>query len=216
MTTAQKIQDIRRDYMLQSLDENDLLPDGIEMFSKWFDEAVKAEVADVNGMSLATCGSDGQPTSRVVLLKGLEHGGFVFYTNYESAKGLQIAQNNKVGLCFYWPELERQIRIDGVAEKLPFEVNEAYFKSRPYESRIGAWASHQSKPVQSRSQLEAQFNDMKEEYPNVDDVPLPPYWGGYVVKPLRLEFWQGRASRLHDRFEYELIDGNWTKKRLSP
>lgn len=216
MTTPSPIQDIRRDYMLQSLDVQDLLPDAIDMFNRWFDDAQKAEVADVNAMSLATVDASLQPTSRVVLLKGVENGAFIFYTNYESAKGREIAQNNRVGLCFYWPELERQIRIDGKAERLPHEVNEAYFNSRPYESRLGAWASHQSAPVQSREQLETQFADMREEYPDKDQVPLPPHWGGYAVKAHRIEFWQGRASRLHDRFEYRKKDGVWMITRLSP
>jgi len=160
MSNNATIQDIRRDYMLASLNESDLLDDAMEMFSKWFEEARKAEVADVNGMALATVNADGQPTSRVVLLKGVEQNGFVFYTNYESAKGRDIAGNNRVGLCFYWPELERQIRIDGRAYRLDSATNAAYFSSRPYESRIGAWASHQSRKVQSRAQLEAQFADM--------------------------------------------------------
>jgi len=216
MSNNATIQDIRRDYMLASLNESDLLDDAMEMFSKWFEEARKAEVADVNGMALATVNADGQPTSRVVLLKGVEQNGFVFYTNYESAKGRDIAGNNRVGLCFYWPELERQIRIDGRAYRLDSATNAAYFSSRPYESRIGAWASHQSRKVQSRAQLEAQFADMKEEYPVAENVPLPPYWGGYVAKPTRMEFWQGRASRLHDRFEYVKNEDNWVINRLSP
>jgi pyridoxamine 5'-phosphate oxidase len=214
--STQNIQDIRRDYMLQSLGEKDLIPDAIQLFSKWFDEAVNAEIPDVNAMTLSTCGLDGQPHGRIVLLKGLENGGFVFYTNYESAKGKQIAENSKVGLCFYWTELERQVSIAGRAKKLPAEISEAYFKSRPYESRIGAWSSHQSRKVQSRAQLEAQYKDMLEEYPDKDNVPLPPFWGGYVIIPSRLEFWQGRESRMHDRFEYLKSDGEWIINRLSP
>ncbi|MCC5925194.1 MAG: pyridoxamine 5'-phosphate oxidase [Bacteroidetes bacterium] len=214
--TTDNIQDIRRDYMLESLDVSDLLPDAIEMFNKWFSEAMKSQVADVTAMSLATVDVNLQPTSRIVLLKGVEKGKFIFYTNYESAKGKEIAQNNRVGLCFYWPELERQIRIEGKAVKLDKEANESYFNSRPYESRLGAWASHQSSPVQSREQLEAQYSDMKEEYPDENNVPLPPYWGGYAVKAHRIEFWQGRASRLHDRFQYEWVEGSWKITRLSP
>lgn len=217
MTTSNaNIDAIRRDYMLRSLSQTDMDSNPIDMFSKWFDEAVTAAIPDVNAMSLATCGNDGQPTSRVVLLKGVENDGFVFYTNYESAKGQQMMENNRVGLCFYWTELERQVRIDGVVEKVSREASEKYFKSRPYESQVGAWASHQSEIVQSREQLEAQFKDMLQEYPETKDVPLPPFWGGYIVKPTRFEFWQGRASRLHDRFEYALNEQEWVLSRLSP
>lgn len=217
MTTSNaNIDAIRRDYMLRSLSQTDMDSNPIDMFSKWFDEAVTAAIPDVNAMSLATCGNDGQPTSRVVLLKGVENDGFVFYTNYESAKGQQMMENNRVGLCFYWTELERQVRIDGVVEKVSREASLKYFKSRPYESQVGAWASHQSEIVQSREQLEAQFKDMLQEYPETIDVPLPPFWGGYIVKPTRFEFWQGRASRLHDRFEYALNEQEWVLSRLSP
>jgi pyridoxamine 5'-phosphate oxidase len=217
MTTSNaKIDAIRRDYMLRSLSQTDMDSNPIDMFSKWFDDAVTAAIPDVNAMSLATCGDNGQPTSRVVLLKGVENDGFVFYTNYESAKGKEMAENNRVGLCFYWTELERQVRIDGVVEKVSREASEKYFKSRPYESQVGAWASHQSKVVQSREQLEAQFKDMLQEYPEQNGVPLPPFWGGYIVKPTRFEFWQGRASRLHDRFEYALSEQKWVLSRLSP
>lgn len=217
MTTSNaNIDAIRRDYMLRSLSQTDMDSNPIDMFSKWFDEAVTAAIPDVNAMSLATCGNDGQPTSRVVLLKGVENDGFVFYTNYESAKGQQMMENNRVGLCFYWTELERQVRIDGVVEKVSREASEKYFKSRPYESQVGAWASHQSEIVQSREQLEAQFKDMLQEYPETKDVPLPTFWGGYIVKPTRFEFWQGRASRLHDRFEYALNEQEWVLSRLSP
>lgn len=217
MTTSNaNIDAIRRDYMLRSLSQTDMDSNPIDMFSKWFDEAVTAAIPDVNAMSLATCGNDGQPTSRVVLLKGVENDGFVFYTNYESAKGQQMMENNRVGLCFYWTELERQVRIDGVVDKVSREASEKYFKSRPYESQVGAWASHQSEIVQSREQLEAQFKDMLQEYPETKDVPLPPFWGGYIVKPTRFEFWQGRASRLHDRFEYALNEQEWVLSRLSP
>ena len=217
MTTSNaNIDAIRRDYMLRSLSQTAMDSNPIDMFSKWFDEAVTAAIPDVNAMSLATCGNDGQPTSRVVLLKGVENDGFVFYTNYESAKGQQMMENNRVGLCFYWTELERQVRIDGVVEKVSREASEKYFKSRPYESQVGAWASNQSEIVQSREQLEAQFKDMLQEYPETKGVPLPPFWGGYIVKPTRFEFWQGRASRLHDRFEYVLNEQKWVLSRLSP
>lgn len=214
--SEQEIQDIRRDYKKQVLDETDLLDDPIALFSKWFEEAVRADVTDVNAMTLATSDRSGQPMTRIVLLKGIEHGGFVFYTNYESQKAAHIEENNRVALCFYWPELERQVNISGKARKLPVEVSEEYFKGRPYESRIGAWASHQSKPVASRAQLEAQYEDMRGEYPDSDKVPMPPFWGGYVVIPSRIEFWQGRPGRLHDRFEYKRKDDTWDLNRLSP
>lgn len=216
MRTQQPIEDIRRDYKLRALDLPDLLNDPIAMFRQWFDEATAADATDVNAMTLATCGADMQPTARVVLLKGIENDGFVFYTNYDSAKGVEMAENDRVGLCFYWPELERQVRINGRVSRVPAEVSLAYFNSRPYESRLGAWASAQSRPLDNRATLESNYAELKSRYADPDSVPLPQSWGGYVVVAHRFEFWQGRESRLHDRFAYELNDGLWSITRLYP
>jgi pyridoxamine 5'-phosphate oxidase len=216
MRTQQAIEDIRRDYKLRALDNSDLLADPIAMFRLWFDEATKSDATDVNAMSLATCGADAQPTARVVLLKGIEDNGFVFYTNYDSAKGHQIASNDRVGLCFYWPELERQVRIDGTIQKVSAQASLEYFNSRPYESRLGAWASAQSRPLPDRQTLEQRYAELKLQYPDANAVPLPETWGGYTVIPHRMEFWQGRPSRLHDRFEYTLRESQWQIMRLYP
>jgi pyridoxamine 5'-phosphate oxidase len=216
MRTQQAIEDIRRDYKLRALDNSDLLADPIAMFRLWFDEATKSDATDVNAMSLATCGVDAQPTARVVLLKGIEDNGFVFYTNYDSAKAHQIASNDRVGLCFYWPELERQVRIDGTIQKVSAQASLEYFNSRPYESRLGAWASAQSRPLTDRQTLEQRYAELKLQYPDANAVPLPETWGGYTVIPHRMEFWQGRPSRLHDRFEYTLRESQWQIMRLYP
>jgi pyridoxamine 5'-phosphate oxidase len=216
MRTHQAIEDIRRDYKLRALDNSDLLADPIAMFRLWFDEATKSDATDVNAMSLATSGADAQPTARVVLLKGIEDNGFVFYTNYDSAKGHQIASNDRVGLCFYWPELERQVRIDGTIQKVSAQASLEYFNSRPYESRLGAWASAQSRPLPDRQTLEQRYAELKLQYPDANAVPLPETWGGYTVIPHRMEFWQGRPSRLHDRFEYTLRESQWQITRLYP
>lgn len=215
-SSLETIEQIRRDYMLKSLGKDDIRPNPFEMFEIWFDEANKSELPDVNAMTLATCGDDLQPSCRIVLLKGVSKQGFVFYTNYESSKGSQLAENPRAALCFYWAALERQVRIEGVVQKVPKQASEEYFAGRPYESRIGAWASHQSEIVQSREQLEAQFNDMLTEFPDKENVPMPPYWGGYELIPTRFEFWQGRESRLHDRFEYLRNEKKWIISRLSP
>lgn len=212
-----QIDKIRREYKARSLDEADLLSDPLQLFLQWFDEAGKSVVLDVNAMTLATVDSNGRPSTRIVLLKGLENGKFVFFTNYESKKGKDIASNKYVSSCFFWPELERQVRIDGICEKIDKAASEAYFRSRPYESQIGAWVSAQSQQIQSRSVLEKKFSDLTKKYPSIESIPFPDFWGGYMINPQLIEFWQGRSSRLHDRFQYTIdTKGNWTYHRISP
>lgn len=212
-----QIDKIRREYKARSLDESDLLSDPIQLFIQWFDEAGKSVVLDVNAMTLATVDGEGHPSTRIVLLKGVENGKFIFFTNYESKKGKDIALNKYVSCCFFWPELERQIRIDGICEKVDRAASEAYFRSRPYESQIGAWVSAQSQHIQSRNVLEDKFQNLIDKYPSVESIPFPDFWGGYMINPNLIEFWQGRSSRLHDRFQYTLDDnGNWVHHRVSP
>jgi pyridoxamine 5'-phosphate oxidase len=199
-----------------SFDRNDLLPNPIDQFKKWFDEAKSAQVIEANAMTLATANKDGCPSSRTVLLKGVDERGFIFFTNYESRKSRELAENPRLTLNFYWRELERQVCICGTATKVSREESEAYFKTRPLGSRIGAWASKQDAVLSDRHELEKKVADAKKKYPG-EDVPLPPYWGGFVVAPTTVEFWQGRPSRLHDRFFYtKQADGSWKIDRLSP
>jgi pyridoxamine 5'-phosphate oxidase len=208
--------DLRREYGAAGLSETDLLPDPFAQFSKWYDEAVAAEIREPNAMVLATVGVSGQPSTRVVLLKKVDARGFSFFTNYESRKGHELAGNPKASLTFPWLELERQVCITGSVSKLSSGESEAYFKSRPRGARLGAWASIQSQVIASRAELEARMTDLEGKYPG-EDVPLPPYWGGYVLAPMEIEFWQGRPSRLHDRLRYvRLADGSWKIQRLSP
>lgn len=211
----EKLQKLREDYSKHSLDESDVSSDPIEQFEKWIKEALKAEVPEPNAMTLSTVGAGNKPHSRVVLLKGIENDEFVFYTNHKSDKGAEIAQNPNVALCFLWLELERQVRIEGKAEKLSEDESEAYFKKRPYKSQIGALASDQSSVVPNRAFLEDRFKELEEIY-SEGNVPKPESWGGYRVKPEVLEFWQGRRSRLHDRIKFEKVGDKWDIKRLSP
>lgn len=207
---------LRREYSLHQLDESQVDSNPILMFSRWMEEAVKAQVPEPNAMTLATVDAFGQPTTRVVLLKELRELGFVFYTNFESRKGVELAANPRAALHFLWLELERQVRIEGVAHRLKDDESLAYFQSRPKESQIGAWASAQSQPIPSRVILEKRMRELAEKYAEVDVLPLPPFWGGYVLRPTLLEFWQGRESRLHDRVQYRLVDEQWEIGRLQP
>ncbi len=210
-----KLSQLRRDYKLKSLDIQDVSENPVEQFKTWFDEVLKSETLEPNSMSLATVSPTGMPSVRTVLLKGLDERGFIFYTNYKSRKGRHIAENPKAGLCFNWLELERQVRVEGTVERLPYEESKAYFDSRPFDSRIGALASEQSAVVHGRSQLETIFRQFREEFEN-KEVPMPKNWGGYVVKPELIEFWQGRSGRMHDRLEYCLENGLWSIRRLAP
>ncbi len=207
--------DMRRDYSARELNEADVDPDPINQFRTWFQEAVATEVLDPNAMALATAGRDGRPAVRIVLLKEISHGGFVFFTNYESSKGRDLLENPYASLCFWWGELMRQVRIEGKVERVLSEESDAYFASRPLESRLAAWASDQSSVIADRPVLEHRMQKMKECYAD-EDVPRPPYWGGYRLIADSIEFWQGRPSRLHDRLQYRMQDGTWTMRRLAP
>jgi pyridoxamine 5'-phosphate oxidase len=209
------IADIRKDYKLQSLREEDVLADPIEQFTSWWSEAVNSKIDEVNAMTLATASPDGVPFARIVLLKSLTKEGFVFYTNYKSNKGKELAENPKAALVFFWKELERQVRVEGRVEKVSEADSEAYFASRPVASQIGAWASPQSKPIPNRTVLEEGVLKYKQQF-GEDNVPKPPQWGGYIVKPVKVEFWQGRRSRLHDRILYTCKNGEWKTERLAP
>ena len=194
---------------LQGLRRSDLDPDPIKQFSNWFTAAIEAGIRDVNAMSLATAGAKGKPSVRVVLLKGFDQDGFVFFTNYESEKGKQLEANPYAALAFYWIELDRQIRISGKAEKTSREESQTYFHSRPVGSQLSAWASRQSEVFDGRRVLDARMAEMTERFGD-KPIPLPPHWGGYRVKPDTMEFWQGRPNRLHDRFRYtRQADGSW-------
>ncbi|MDQ2824368.1 MAG: pyridoxamine 5'-phosphate oxidase [Verrucomicrobiota bacterium] len=204
------------DHTSRGLHRRDVDPDPIKQFSNWFTAAIEAGIRDVNAMSLATAAPDGRPSVRIVLLKGFDHDGFVFFTNYESQKGQQLEVNPYAALGFYWIEMDRQIRISGSAEKTSREESERYFHSRPIGSQLGAWASHQSQLVDARRVLDARMAQMTERFAD-KPIPLPPHWGGYRVKPETIEFWQGRANRLHDRFRYtRQPEGSWLIERLAP
>jgi pyridoxamine 5'-phosphate oxidase len=210
------IGDIRREYASRSLSEADTDPDPITQFRLWFDEALRSEVFDVNAMSLATASTAGEPSARIVLLKGIDEHGFVFFTQYDSAKGRDLARNPRAALLFYWAELERQVRIAGAVARVPREVSEAYFATRPVESQWAAWSARQSSELATRDDLERQFGEIKRRFAN-QPVPCPPDWGGFRVTPERIEFWQGRPSRLHDRLLYtKQQDGSWSRVRLAP
>lgn len=209
------IADIRKDYTLNGLAEQDVLEHPIKQFKKWFDEAIISEVHEPNGMIVSTINSNSRPSSRVVLLKGIDDLGLVFFTNYNSQKGQDMLFNPFVALNFWWIELERQVRIEGKIEKTSEIESEEYFKSRPRGSQIGAWVSEQSHIIESREVLEARQAQLEEKYKD-QEIPRPPHWGGYRVVPDLFEFWQGRASRLHDRLQYKLENGIWTLERLSP
>jgi pyridoxamine 5'-phosphate oxidase len=209
------VADLRREYARARLDETNVSPDPITEFARWFDEAVKAEVQEPNAMTLASVSAEGMPSARIVLLKGFDERGFVFFTDYRSQKGSELEQNPRAALVFYWPELERQIRITGATAPVPRDESEAYFRTRPRGSRISAWVSHQSQVIASRKLLEDRIPELERKYP-ADDIPLPPYWGGLRVVPGAIEFWQGRTSRLHDRIRYTRSRDRWRIERLSP
>ena len=233
------IAELRREYNLAGLGRRDLEPDPIIQFKRWFEQATgeraggkvrifviklykllfgirQAEMSDLNAMTLATADKTGAPSARVVLLKGFDERGFIFYTNYNSRKGQELAENPYAALTFYWPQLERQVCVAGMVSKVTPQESELYFKNRPRGSQLGAWASDQSSVVQSRGELEKNWENIENQYQG-KDVPRPPHWGGYVLKPSRIEFWQGRPNRLHDRFRYTRQEGGaWTLERLAP
>lgn len=209
------IADIRNEYMLSGLDEKDAAADPFEQFALWFDETIASGLLVPNALILATADAQGNPSARTVLLKGYDRNGFVFYTNYASRKGRELAIHPHACLLFSWQELQRQVHIEGPVEKVSAAESDEYFASRPLGSRVGAWASQQSEPVAGRAELEARFAEAQHRYG--DSVPRPPHWGGYRVVPHTIEFWQGRQNRLHDRLRYRREDGaHWTMDRLAP
>jgi pyridoxamine 5'-phosphate oxidase len=212
---SNSLADLRREYTLGGLRRADLLADPIAQFKKWFDEAMRAEVLEPNAMTLATANAQGEPSSRTVLIKAVDERGFVFFTNYDSRKGRDLASNPKASITFYWRELERQVNVFGTITKVPREESEAYFHSRPLGSQFAAWASTQGTVVADRRYLETKLAEVKEKH-STGPVPLPSYWGGYVVAPNAVEFWQGRPNRLHDRFRYLKNADSWQIDRLSP
>ncbi len=207
---------LRKEYISDSLNEQDLDPDPFKQFSKWFQQALEAQLLLPDAMTLATATREGKPSARIVLLRGFDERGFVFYTNYESQKGRELAENPYAALVFYWAELERQVRITGQVQKVTREESENYFRSRPLESRLSAWASRQSRVIPSREVLESKVEQLRAEFPN-GNIPLPPDWGGFRLVPQTIEFWQGRPNRLHDRFRYtRQPDNSWLIERLAP
>lgn len=209
-----KIAAMRNDYTLRGLDERDLDADPIRQFGIWLADAVQAGLNEPNAMTLSTVTSDGAPDARIVLLKGVDAAGFRFFTNYESAKGRHLAAEPRASLLFFWGDLERQVRVAGRVEKLGRDETAAYFHTRPRSSQLGAWASAQSQVIPDRTWLENRFAALERQYPG--EVPVPPLWGGYLLRPESLEFWQGRTSRLHDRLRYRQNAGRWMIERLSP
>ena len=207
--------DLRLSYEKGALDESTLPGDPMELFRLWMEDALAAGVLEANAMTLATASADGQPSSRTVLLKGYDARGFSFFTNYHSRKGRELEANPKAALTIFWKERERQVCIRGSVTQLSREESDAYFQSRPYGSQIGAWVSEQSEVIPDRAWLESRDRDLKAKYPE-GKVPLPPNWGGFVLAPQELEFWQGRPSRLHDRMLYRREGNDWVRARLSP
>jgi pyridoxamine 5'-phosphate oxidase len=210
------IADIRRDYSHKSLSESDVDANPIKQFASWWDEAVHSKIDEVNAMTLATASVDALPSARIVLLKEFNEKGFIFFTNYESYKARQMAENPKACLVFFWKELERQVRVTGLIEKINAKQSDEYFQSRPESSRIGAWASPQSRVIESRHWIDEKFNELVKKMEGTA-IARPQHWGGYIVKPVEIEFWQGRPSRLHDRIQYSLDEnGGWKIERLAP
>ena len=210
------IADIRKDYQLQTLLETDVAADPFVQFGRWWDDALKSELDEVNAMTLATASLSGVPDARIVLLKSVTDAGFVFFTNYSSQKGIELAENPRACLVFFWKELERQVRIKGNVEKVSAQESDEYFHSRPAGSRIGAWASPQSSVIESRETIEKNILLYEQKFGS-SEIERPPHWGGYIVMPTMIEFWQGRSSRLHDRLLYsKMQDRSWKIERLAP
>jgi pyridoxamine 5'-phosphate oxidase len=207
---------LRREYGDQGLDVPDLAPDPIAMFGQWLQDTVEAGLHEPNAMVVTTVSAESRPSSRLVLLKAVDDGGFVFYTNYESRKGRELAANPAVSLLFPWHDLQRQVRVEGTASRVSAAETEAYFASRPRGSRLGAWASPQSRGVASRGELDELYEQVEKRFAGLEPVPPPPYWGGYRVRPDVVEFWQGRKGRMHDRLVYRREDQGWSTGRLAP
>ena len=209
------INTLRHDFAKQTLDKKDVNVNPILQFEKWFKEAVDAKVNEPNAMTVATASPEGRPSARILLLRNFYENGFVFYTNYTSRKGGEILKNPYASLLFFWPELERQVRIEGKLTKQSAEESDKYFKTRPRTSKLGAWTSEQSRVVASRTALDEEYKKLSEKYPG-EDVPRPIYWGGYILEPANIEFWQGRPSRMHDRLLYTKEKDNGKIERLAP
>ncbi|MET4104798.1 pyridoxamine 5'-phosphate oxidase [Hymenobacter sp. UYP22] len=215
--TDQQLADLRQTYSRQTLTEADVQMEAVVQFRAWLEEAIAARVEEPSAMTLATVNEAGQPAARVVLLKGLpQDEGFLFFTNYESRKGQELATSPLAALTFFWPALERQVRVEGRVEKAPETVSTEYFQSRPRSSQIGAWASPQSQPIRTREELEEREQEVAARFAGQEQLPRPDNWGGYLLRPQRIEFWQGRPSRLHDRLVYERHPGGWKISRLAP
>ena len=210
------IADLRQEYSSRALEIDRVAADPITQFQQWFDEARNADVTEPNAMTLATATSEGRPSARVVLLKGVSEHGFDFYTNYRSRKARELAQNPWAALTFLWLPLERQVRIEGTVHRLSGEAADAYFRSRPRGSQLGAWASPQSSVIEGREELVRRLEVVQKKYADTDAVPRPPHWGGFRLVPERVEFWQGRPNRLHDRIGYRQDEDGWTRQRLAP
>ena len=212
----EKIADIRKDYFHKSLDETEVESNPIKQFDCWWKEALEANINEVNAMTVATSSADGMPSARIMLLKGFSEKGFVFFTNYNSFKGQQLTENPRVCLVFFWKELERQVRITGIIEKTSDVESDAYFQSRTKASQVGAITSPQSQVIESRQWLDDRYKKLTEQSEKIA-IQRPVHWGGYLVKPVIIEFWQGRPGRLHDRIQYSLLDdGSWKIERLAP
>ena len=209
------IADLRRDYRQQHLLETEVNPDPIQQFRHWFEQAVQAELLEVNAMTLATVTPEGKPAARMVLLKDVNPQGFAFFTNYNSRKGIELEHAPAAALVFWWAELERQVRIEGQVHKVSASESDGYFNSRPWGSRLGAWASEQSQVIRDRHILEHRLHQLEQDYQG-QEVPRPPHWGGFRLSPTLIEFWQGRPNRLHDRLNYRLLEDRWLLERLSP
>lgn len=216
MALSHNIADIRTNYCKQELTEESVAKDPVVQFKVWLEEAITAAVEEPTAFVISTVNPEGKPSARVVLLKEVNERGFVFFTNYNSRKGQELAQNPYACFTFFWAELERQVRIEGKVQKVPENISDAYFHSRPKGSQIGAWASPQSQVISSREVLQQADQKYSNEFADLNEVPRPEHWGGYILEPTRIEFWQGRPNRLHDRIVFELENGKWHTSRLAP